>query len=112
MKREFKDFKEVEQNYKKAFTKCNVTASKLYDLQENYTITETKTEYHGRRIVSQETETITAWSLACVVSGCGFFRDRVTKSYTMAGYIVTRLSAKSPDGITRVVREYKYTYNR
>lgn len=114
IKKEYAWFKDIEKQYSKEFKRAGITADKLYSLQEYYTITETKTEYRGtsRKPVSEETEIITAYNLACIVSGIGFFNDRIGKNYTMAGYMPVRLTAVSPDKSRKIVRRYDYTYGK
>ena len=106
------EFSQLVDSYINHFAKCNVTASKLVDLQNNYTITETYIKKVNNRIVEKETKTVTAENYAYVISGCGFFRDRITKAYTQAGYIAVRFFARNPwNTSVTVSRDYKFTYN-
>lgn len=107
----YQEFYQLVSSYKKSFDKCNVTASRLMDLQNNYTITETYTHKAGRKVIEKKTENVTAEFYANVISGCSFFNDRVSKAYTMAGYIAVRFSAKNPYANETVIREYTFTYN-
>lgn len=107
----FTEFQSLVNGYKKSFTKCNVTASRLMDLQNNYTITDTITKKAGRKIVSKETKTVAAEYYGNVVSGCSFFDYRVSKAYTMAGYIAVRFSAKNPYADETFIHEFTFTYN-
>lgn len=99
------NYYEYVDKYQKSFAKCGVTASILTDL-ENYEITETVTHYHGRKIASKETKTVSAYAYALICSSVGFFHDRITKSYTFAGYIPTRFSMRNPIDGNRTVREF------
>lgn len=106
------DYLEMVNRYPKAFSKCNVNASTLTDLQNNYTITETYIKKENNRIVEKETKTVTAENYAYVISGCGFFKDRITKAYTQAGYIAVRFFARNPwDTSVTVSRDFSFTYN-
>lgn len=108
----YNEFSQLVDSYINHFAKCNVTASKLTDLQKNYTITETYTKKINNKIVEKETKTVTAEYYANIISGCGFFRDRITKAYTQAGYIAVRFFARNPwDTSVTVSRDYKFTYN-
>ena len=113
-KRSYQYFKEMESRYSNEFKKAGITADKLYSLQEYYTITETVTVYENgkKKPVSEETKVTCANSLACIVSSVSFFRDRIGKNYTMAGYMPVRFTATSPDKSKKVVRRYDYTYRK
>jgi len=104
------NFTEIVNRYPKEFKKAGVNANILGDLDRNYEITESVTELNGRKVVFSTTNTINAEYYANSISAIGWFKDRVTRSYTMAGYIATRLSALSPDKKTRIVREYRFNY--
>ena len=104
----YKEFCELVNSYKKAFKKCNVNASMLCDLQNNYVITETITYKEGRKVSRHETKVISAEYFGNVLTAVLFFNDRIEKGYTMAGYLPVKLTAVSPDKKTRVIREYAY----
>ena len=106
------EFLEQVNRYPKSFAKCNVSASTLTDLQNNYTITETYIRKENNRIVEKRTEIVSAEYYGNIISGCGFFKDRVSKAYTMPGYIMTHLFARNPyDTKITVTRDYTFTYN-
>jgi hypothetical protein len=105
----YTEFCELVNSYKKAFKKCNVNASVLCDLQNNYVITETITYKEGRKVSSRETKVISTEYFGNVLTAALFFNDRIEKAYTIAGYIPVKLTAVSPDKKTRVIREYTYT---
>ena len=96
--------------YPTEFKKARVTASTLDDLERNYDIVQTVTMKENGKTVSTETKSVSAEHYANVISGIAFFNDRLTIGCTQAGYIATRFSAKSPDGITRCIREFTFTY--
>ena len=104
----YQDFENMVYRYNKEFKKCNVNASKLCELQEHYTITEKCTKKDGRKIVEQNEKVISAEWYANVITGIGFFHDRVEKAYTMPGYLAVRLTAKNPYSDERVIREYTF----
>ena len=104
----YNEFHELVNSYKKAFKKCNVNASVLSDLQNNYIISETITYKEGRKVTSRETKVISAEYFGNVLTAVLFFNDRIEKGYTMAGYLPVKLTAISPDKKTRVIREYTY----
>lgn len=108
----YQEFKELVKQYHKSFTKCNVTADKLLTLQNHYTIQETYTEKKNGKIVEKKTENVTAEYYGNIISGHGFFKDRITKGYTAAGYIAVRFYAKNPwsDIPHTVTREFTFTY--
>lgn len=93
--------------YGKVFKRCGVNETTLLTL-DRMTITETKTEMNGRKITAKNVTTVTAEYYANIVSGCAYFADRVTKSYTYAGYIATRFRAVNPFEKSHVIiREYR-----
>lgn len=104
----YQDFENMVYRYNKEFKKCNINASKLCELQEHYTITEKYTKKDGRKIITQNEKVISAEWYANVITGIGFFHDRVEKAYTMAGYLAVRLTAKNPYSNERVIREYSF----
>jgi hypothetical protein len=104
------EFKE----YNGAMAKLNIYGSTLDTLNSGYyviTLT-TKTWYIGHRKnfsrnpQAVETEIITARQYACYVTSIGFFRDRVGKAYTAAGYIPVRLTCYSPDRTIKIERTF------
>ena len=103
--------------YEKVLNKCNFSVSKLKDINRSYKVILTTERYEklGRKCYPQkptstETEEITAWNLACYLTGIGFFKDRIEKSYTQAGYIATKLTCKNPADDVKIVRKFKYIY--
>ena len=97
--------------YPKEFKRAQVTAGMLDDLNRNYTIMQKITMKEGRKVTSVTTEEVSADYYANVISAIGFFNDRVTIGICPAGYLASRFSALSPDGITRCIREFTFTYN-
>ena len=105
--------------YNKTMAKVNVSGSTLDTLNgAGYTITMTENRYTlgGRKGFPKKpqesiTETITARQYACYITSIGFFKDRVTKGYTAAGYIPTKLTCTSPDGTLKIERLFKIEYN-
>ena len=92
----------------------------LYDLDNiaaNYKITMTQETYEklGRKNFPKnptetETQEISARQLACYLSSISFFKDRIEKNYTPAGYITTKLTSISPDKEIKIIRKFRYKY--
>jgi hypothetical protein len=57
------------------------------------------------------TETITTQFYSNCVTAVPFFGDRVQFNYTPAGYIPVRITSTSPDNSTKIIYEFKFTYN-
>ena len=62
--------------------------------------------------VETNEEVITAKKFELIISSIPFFRhlggsERVTKGYTVAGYIPVKLSSISPERKTKIVRSFK-----
>jgi hypothetical protein len=100
--------------YNRSMAKIGIYGSTLDALNDgSYAITlTTKTWYRGEHKAfsrsPQVTETgkITARQYACYVSSIGFFRDRVSKAYTAAGFIPVRLTCYSPDRAIKIERTF------
>jgi hypothetical protein len=100
--------------YSRSMAKIGIYGSTLDTLNDgSYDITlTTKTWYRGERKAfsknPQVTETgkISARQYACYVSSVGFFRDRVNKAYTAAGFIPVRLTCYSPDRAIKIERVF------
>ena len=87
-----------------------------------YTIIETKTKLEKKagtknayKEVSKEVTEVTELQheLATNEDAIKWFRrlggsETVQRSYTSAGYLVTKLTSLSPDRQTKVIREYKF----
>ena len=87
---------------------------------EQYKITLTTERYERtssgkswkKNPVETNEEVITPKKFELIISSIPFFRDlggseRVTKGYTIAGYIPVELSSISPDKETKIVRKFK-----
>ena len=87
---------------------------------ENYKITLTTKKYERtssgkswkKNPVETDEEVISAKKFELIISSIPFFRDlggseRVTKGYTIAGYIPVELSSISPSRETKIVRSFK-----
>ena len=100
--------------YNGAMAKLNIYGSTLDDLNSGHYVIRltTKTWYlGGRKSFSRnpqrvETEEVTARQYACYVSSVGFFRDRVGKAHTPAGFIPVRLTCYSPDRTIKIERTF------
>ena len=84
-----------------SFRRANVDSSTIRCL-EGCTITETEEKFINGKKYAEKTETITAGNYMNNITWINFFHARVTKSYTFAGYIMTGMSFRSPDGKERV----------
>lgn len=104
----YTDYESIISRYNKEFKKCNVSASKLCELQECYIITEKYTKKDGRKVTEQEEKTVSAEWYANVISSIGFFHDRVEKGYAMPGYLALRFTTKNPYTNERIIREYSF----
>ena len=87
---------------------------------ENYKITIKTKKYERsssgkkkkKNPVETDEEVISAKKFELIISSIPFFRDlggseRVTKGYTIAGYIPVELSSISPERKTKIVRSFK-----
>ena len=87
---------------------------------EQYKITLTTERYERtssgkswkKNPVESSEEVINSENLKNIISSIPFFRnlggsERVTKGYTIAGYIPVELSSTSPDKKTKIVRKFK-----
>ena len=68
------------------------------------------------RLSATEESNITKENYLNIVNSCKFFRslggyERLTKSYTYAGYIPTSLNSISPDKQEKVVRSFTFNKN-
>lgn len=80
----------------------------------------TKTEYTlkaGTKTAYKEVETeskeITETEYNNIVNSCKFFRrlggtETLQRAYTSAGYKATKLTSKSPDRQTKVIRKFNF----
>ena len=92
----------------------------LYDLDNiaaNYKITMTQEiykklgrKYFPRKATEVWVRDINARQLACYLSSISFFKDRIEKNYTPAGYITTKLTSISPDKEIKIIRKFRYEY--
>lgn len=103
------------ESYKKYFHKCGLDLLDLDYKLDQYTITMTTEVYEklGRKNfptkpTETKTEIIDTRHFACIISGCGFFNDRIEKGYTYIGYIVRRMSCVNPDRTKKIVRRFYY----
>ena len=92
---------------------------------ENYKITLITKKYEKtssgkswrKNPVETNEEVITPKKFELIISSLPFFRDlggseRVTKGYTIAGYIPVEVSSISPSRETKIVRSFKVEYYR
>ena len=114
MERKFDEFTRYEEQM---FKKCKVDIHKLEQLDRNYRIVEIYERFekqgarnYPRKPKETTTEVIDARRFACLLSGLGFFKDRVSLENTCAGYIVVKLTCFNPDNTVKVVRKFKYEY--
>ena len=97
--------------------KLGLYGAALDILADSYRITMTENYYHlgerkafPRKPQQSETYQISARNYACYVTSIGFFRDRVTKEYTGAGYIPVKLTCVNPDRTMKIERIFKIEY--
>ena len=102
---------------RKKLKKCGLSLYDLDNIAVNYKITMTQEiykklgrKYFPRKATETETRDINARQLACYLSSISFFKDRIEKNYTAAGYIVTKLTSISPDKEIKIIRKFKYEY--
>ena len=102
-------------NYERELKKLNVWSE--IEWLEQYgkiVLTEEHFEKLGRKCFPKKPtevteEEISARQYLCYLTSIGFFGDRVTKGYTVAGYIPTQLSCTRPDKEVKIVRHFKVT---
>ena len=112
----------ISEEFKNYATEIKKSGLSLYDLDNiavNYKITMTQEiykklgrKYFPRKATETETQIINARQLACYLSSISFFKDRVEKNYTTAGYITTKLTSTSPDKEIKIIRKFRYEYIR
>ena len=107
---EFKD-------YEKEIKKCGLSLYDLDNIAANYKVTMTQEtykklgrKYFPKKATETETQEINARQLACYLSSISFFKDRIEKNYTPAGYITTKLTSTSPDKEIKIIRKFRYEY--
>ena len=105
--------------YKEEIKKCGLSLYDLDNIAANYKITMTQEtyeklgrKYFPRKATETETQEISARQLACYLSSISFFKDRIEKNYTPAGYITTKLTSISPDKEIKIIRKFRYEYIR
>ena len=103
--------------YATEIKKCGLSLYELDNIAANYKITMTQETYEklGRKNFPKnptetETQEISARQLACYLSSISFFKDRIEKNYTPAGYITTKLTSISPDKEIKIIRKFRYKY--
>ena len=103
--------------YKEEIKKCGLYLTDLDNMDGRYKITMTKEtyeklgrKYFPRKATETETQEINARQLACYLSSISFFKDRVERNYTPAGYITTKLTSTSPDKEIKIIRKFRYEY--
>ena len=103
--------------YKEEIKKSGLSLYDLDNIATNYKITMTQEtykklgrKYFPRKATETETVEINARQLACYLSSISFFKDRIEKNYTTAGYIVTKLTSISPDKEIKIIRKFRYEY--
>ena len=104
-------------NYAVEIKKSGLSLYDLDNMDRRYKITMTKEtyeklgrKYFPRKATETETVEINARQLACYLSSISFFKDRVEKNYTPAGYITTKLTSTSPDKEIKIIRKFRYEY--
>ena len=68
------------------------------------------------KLLDSKEENISKENYLNIINSCKFFRnlggsERLTKSYTFAGYIPTELNSISPDKKEKVVRSFEFNKN-
>lgn len=96
--------------YKRSFKKAGMTAGKIYDLQQNFIITETYQLKQDNKIIESHSKEITAGNYLNCLTWIAVLDDRVYKTYTAAGTICTKIISTSPDGKQKAVRNYSIAY--
>ena len=107
------EFKE----YRNTLNKLGLHGATLDLLADDYKITMTENYYElgerkafPRKPQRSETRQISARNYACYVTSIGFFRDRVIKGYTGAGYIPIKLTCTNPDRTLKIERIFQIEY--
>ena len=96
--------------YKRSFKKAGMTAGKIYDLQNNFVITETYQLKEGNKILESHCEVIPASYYLNCLTWIALLGDRVYKTFTAAGTICTKIISTSPDGKQKAIRNYSIAY--
>ena len=104
-------YAELVNRYPRCFKRANVSVCTLEQIGKHCTITETHTRRDDGKITEKKTETVSAEYYAYVISSIEFFMDRIAKSMTPYGRIATKFTTTSPDGRSKITREYEITYN-
>ena len=110
----------ISEEFKNYAAEIKKSGLSLYDLDNiavNYKITMTQETYKklGRKNFPRKAtdvwiRDINARQLARYLSFISFFKDRIEKNYTPAGYITTKLTSTSPDKEIKIIRRFKYEY--
>lgn len=98
--------------YEKLLLKNGITSSVIRYLNDCKIVLKQETfEKLGRKTFPQkptntEIRELTVRQYLCYITSTGYFGDRVSRGYTIAGYIPTRLTCKRPDNEVRIVRSF------
>lgn len=108
---EYSEILEIVRANKSAFKRAGVDANQIDCLDKDVSITETYTKRINGRIVEREVQDVDARWYANVISSCEFFGDRISRCYTVAGYIPHKFVARNPysEAVETSTREYSFT---
>lgn len=95
-----------------ACKKAGITADMIARLDRYYDITETVSRHKNGRQISIESQEVDALHYLNVLTGCIFFKDRIYRCYTAAGYLPYRLTASNPYSSEKEVTVRQYQFNR
>ena len=110
----------ISEEFKNYAAEIKKSGLSLYDLDNiavNYKITMTQEiykksgrKYFPRKATDVWIRDINARQLACYLSFISFYKNRIEKDYTAAGYVVTKLTSISPDKEIKIIRKFNYEY--
>ena len=101
---------ETVKQYKKEFTRANISPFDLLALQDHFTITEKLTKKRNGKIYEIKENIIDARKFMCSLTWIGFFHARVTRNYSPAGNVIYKISYISPDKTESRIIRYTYEY--
>lgn len=99
-------------NNRQACKKAGITADIIDRLDRYYLITETVSRHKNGKQISIDAQEVDARHYLNICSSCLFFRDRIARCYTAAGYLPVRFTASNPYSSENETTVRRYQFNR
>lgn len=99
---------ETVKQYKRYFTRANVSAADLMQLQESAIIISMEEKKRNGRVYETEKKEISAREFMNNLTWIGFFQARVYRRYSMIGNVIYKMTYVSPDGTESRTIHYEF----